>query len=76
MWLTPSAEESAVRAAATASWRSIAKAGRSKGEPDRGKASDVESRAHADLDTPEVFDVAGDRGTSRAERDISGQSVW
>ena len=50
-------------------------AGWSKGEPDRGRAPHAGSCAHAEIDTPEVFGVAGGRVHQGQECDISGQDM-
>lgn len=53
----------------------VSPAGRSEGESDRGRAPDAGSRAHADLDPPEVRGVAGDRLYQGEERDPFGAGV-
>ena len=53
----------------------VYQAGRIQGEPHRGGASDVRSRAQDDCDPAEVRSLAGDRVHQGEERDSSGAGV-
>lgn len=48
-----------VRRVATAPWRGVPATGAAEEKPDRRRASDAESRAHADLDSAEIRGVTG-----------------
>ena len=69
-------EKDVVRAVEAIPWRGVSQAGAAEGMPDRGRSSDVGSRAHDDCDTTEILGIAGNWIYEGQERDPSGPSVW